>query len=139
MLRPIRYEYLVDMDARLRIVLAIGNPLVWWSSTLAVLAGLVALARRAITRTFSPDDPLVPIILGYVVMLLPWIPGTRIPYIYNYLPIYAFALLYLPLATTLPIEEEDLRRLILFDSWFYQESTVPGSGCTPPDPAPRCF
>ena len=26
-------------------------------------------------------------------MLLPWVPGTRIPYIYNYLPIYAFALL----------------------------------------------
>ena len=171
MLRPIRYEYLVDMDARLRIVLAIGNPLVWWSSTLAVLAGLVALARRAITKTFSPDDPLVPIILGYVVMLLPWIPGTRIPYIYNYLPIYAFALLalaywlvriwrgprlgpwlvvvfcalalavtllYLPLATTLPIAKEDLSRLILFDSWFHQEFPVPGSGCTPPDPAPRC-
>src|SRR3712207_3617338 len=93
MLRPIRYEYLVDADARLRVVLAIGNPLVWWSSTLAVLAGLVELARRAISRSFDLDDPLVPIVLGYVVMLLPWIPGTRIPYIYNYLPIYAFALL----------------------------------------------
>jgi len=171
MLRPIRYEYLVDADARLRVVLAIGNPLVWWSSTLAVLAGLAALVRRAITKTFSPDDPLVPIVLGYVVMLLPWVPGTRVPYIYNYLPIYAFALLalaywlvriwrgprlgpwlvvafcalalavtllYLPLATTLPIDQDDLMRLILFDSWFYQESPVPGSGCAPPDPAPRC-
>jgi dolichyl-phosphate-mannose--protein O-mannosyl transferase len=171
MLRPIRYEYLVDADARLRVVLAIGNPLVWWSSTLAVLAGLVELARRAISRSFDLDDPLVPIVLGYVVMLLPWVPGTRIPYIYNYLPIYAFALLalaywlvriwraprigpwlvvvftalalattlyYLPLATTLPIDQDDLMRRILFDSWFYSESPVPGSGCTPPDPAPRC-
>ena len=172
MLRPIRYEYLVDADARLRVVLAIGNPLVWWSSTLSVLAGLLALARRAITKRFSADDPLVPIVLGYVVLLLPWIPGTRIPYIYNYLPIYAFALLalaywlvriwrgprlgpwlvvvfaalalattlyYLPLATTFPIDQDDLMRRILFDSWFYQESPVPGSGCTPPDPAPDCF
>ena len=172
MLRPIRYEYLVDADARLRVVLAIGNPLVWWSSTLAVLAGLIDLARRAITRTLSADDPLVPIVLGYVVLLLPWVPGTRVPYIYNYLPMYAFALLalaywlvkiwrgpsfgpwlvvafsalalatallYLPLATTLPIDQDDLMRLILFDSWFYQESPVPGSGCTPPDPAPGCF
>lgn len=171
MLRPIRYEYLVDADAQLRVVLAIGNPLVWWSSTLAVLAGLFELARRAITKSFSADDPLVPIVLGYVVMLLPWIPGTRIPYIYNYLPIYAFALLalaywlvriwrgprlgpwivvafaalalattlyYLPLATTLPIDQDDLMRRILFDSWFYQEAPVPGSGCTPPDPAPGC-
>ena len=30
-------------------------------------------------------------------------------------------------------------RLILFDSWFYQEVPVSGSGCTPPDPAPGCF
>jgi dolichyl-phosphate-mannose--protein O-mannosyl transferase len=172
MLRPIRYAYLVDADAQLRVVVAIGNPLVWWSSTLAVLAGLVDLARRAITRTFSADDPLVPIVLGYVVMLLPWVPGTRIPYIYNYLPIYAFALLalaywlvriwhgprigpwlvvvfaalalattlyYLPLATTLPIDQDDLMRRILFDSWFYQQSPVSGSGCTPPDPSPQCF
>lgn len=172
MLRPIRYEYLVSPEGQLQVVLAIGNPLVWWASSLAVLAGLVELARRAVLRRFDPDDPLVPIVLGYVVMLLPWIPGTRIPYIYNYLPIYAFALLaltywlvriwrgpsfgpwlvvafavlalavtllYLPLATTYPIDQDDLTRLILFDSWFYQESPVPGSGCTPPDPAPRCF
>lgn len=172
MLRPIRYAYLVDADAQLRVVLAIGNPLVWWSSTLAVIAGLVELARRAITKSFDLDEPLVPIVLGYGVMLLPWVPGTRIPYIYNYLPIYAFALLalaywlvriwrgprvgpwlvvvfaalalattlyYLPLATTLPIDQDDLMRRILFDSWFYQESPVPGSECTQPDPAPRCF
>src|SRR3712207_3872231 len=171
MLRPIRYEYLVDADARLRVILAIGNPLVWWSSTLAVLAGLVELARRAISRSFDPDDPLVPIVLGYVVMLLPWIPGTRIPYIYNYLPIYAFALLalaywlvriwrgtrlgpwivvvfaalalattlfYLPLAPTHPKDQDDLMRPILFDSWFSQESPVPGSGCAQPDPSPQC-
>jgi dolichyl-phosphate-mannose--protein O-mannosyl transferase len=35
----------------------------------------------------------VPIMLGYVFLLLPWIPGTRIPYLYNYLPSYAFALM----------------------------------------------
>ena len=172
MLRPIRYTYLVDADAAIRVIVAIGNPLVWWSSTLAVLAGIVELARRAISRTFDLDDPLVPIILGYVVLLLPWIPGTRIPYIYNYLPMYAFALLalaywlvriwrgprigpwlvaafsvlaiavtfyYLPLATTYPIEQDALLRRILFDSWFFMESAVPGSECTPPDPAEGCF
>jgi len=171
MLRPIRYQYLVDTDAQLRVMVAIGNPLVWWSSTLAVLAGLFELARQAITRRLSLDEPLIPILLGYVLLLLPWIPGTRIPYIYNYLPIYAFALLalvywlvriwhgprfgpwivvaftlcalavtvfFLPLATTLPIDQDGLMQRIWFDSWFYQESPVPGSGCTPPDPAPRC-
>jgi dolichyl-phosphate-mannose-protein mannosyltransferase len=171
MLRPIRYEYLVDADANLRVMLAIGNPLVWWSSTLAVVAGLFEVARQAITRRLSLDEPLIPILLGYVLLLLPWIPGTRIPYIYNYLPMYAFALLaltywlvriwrggrfgswvvvafalaalaftiyFLPLATTYPIDQDAMMQRIWFDSWFYQENPVPGSGCEPPDPAPRC-
>ncbi len=172
MLRPIRYYYGVNGESQLQILLAIGNPLVWWGSTLAVLAGVFELARQAITRRLSLDEPLIPILLGYFVLLLPWIPGTRIPYIYNYLPMYAFALLalaywlvrvwrggrfgpwvvvafavgalattlfFLPLATTLPIDQDDFARRILFDSWFYQQNPVPGSGCTPPDPAPRCF
>jgi dolichyl-phosphate-mannose--protein O-mannosyl transferase len=46
-----------------------------------------------VARKPIADDPLVPILLGYVSLLLPWIPGTRIPYIYNYLPSYAFALM----------------------------------------------
>lgn len=171
MLRPIRYEYLLNADGQVQTILAIGNPLVWWASTLAVLAGLVELARRAILRRFDLDDPLVPIVLGYVLLLLPWIPGTRIPYIYNYLPMYAFAILalaywmvrvwrgprlgpwivtlftactlavtlyYLPLATALPIDQDDMMRRILFDSWFWQNEPVVGSGCEPPDPSPRC-
>ena len=171
MLRPIRYEYLVDADTNLRVLLAIGNPLVWWSSTLAVVAGLFELARQAITKRLSLDEPLIPILLGYVFLLLPWVPGTRIPYIYNYLPVYAFALLalaywlvriwrggrfgpwlvvafaagalaftlfFLPLATTLPIDQEGLLRRVWFDSWFYQQSPVAGSGCEPPNPASQC-
>jgi dolichyl-phosphate-mannose--protein O-mannosyl transferase len=93
MLRPIRYHFGVNPDGALRIVLAIGNPLVWWTSTLAVVAGLVEVARKAIARKPFADDPLVPIVLGYVFLLLPWVPGTRYPYIYNYLPIYPFAIL----------------------------------------------
>ena len=93
MLRPIRY-FLDPTEADgLRMVYAIGNPLLWWSSTLAVVAGLVEVARRLIARRPVADDPIVPIVLGYVLLMAPWVPGTRIPYIYNYLPPYAFALL----------------------------------------------
>jgi dolichyl-phosphate-mannose--protein O-mannosyl transferase len=93
MLRPIRYYYGVNPDDTLRVVLAIGNPLVWWSSTLAVVVGIVEVARKALARTLSADDPIVPIVLGYVFLMLPWVPGTRIPYIYNYLVPYSFAIL----------------------------------------------
>jgi dolichyl-phosphate-mannose--protein O-mannosyl transferase len=75
------------------VIVAIGNPVLWYGSTLAVVAGIVEAARRLVARKPIADDPLVPIVLGYVSLLLPWIPGTRIPYIYNYLPSYAFALM----------------------------------------------
>ncbi len=76
------------------VVLAVGNPLVWWASTCAVAAGIFELLwRRAVSGRPIVDHPLMPILLGYVSLLLPWVPGTRIPYIYNYLPAYPFAIL----------------------------------------------
>ncbi len=93
MLRPIRFFYGVNAEGKLQVVEEIGNPLIWWSSTLAVLAGVFDIARKAAAKKLSEDDPIIPIVLGYVCLLAPWIPGTRIPYIYNYLPIYPFAIL----------------------------------------------
>ena len=94
MLRTIRLSSLyATADGDLQVIVAIGNPVLWYSSTLAVVAGLVEAARRLVARKPIADDPLVPILLGYVFLLLPWIPGTRLPYIYNYLPSYTFALM----------------------------------------------
>jgi dolichyl-phosphate-mannose-protein mannosyltransferase len=94
MLRTIRLSSLFATAAGdLQVIAAIGNPVLWYGSTLAVVAGLVEAARRLVARKPIADDPLVPILLGYVFLLLPWIPGTRLPYIYNYLPSYAFALM----------------------------------------------
>jgi dolichyl-phosphate-mannose-protein mannosyltransferase len=94
MLRPIRVSPLyANAEGQLQVITAIGNPVLWYGSTLAVIAGLVEVARRLIARKPIMDDPLVPILLGYVFLLLPWVPSTRIPYIYNYLPSYAFALM----------------------------------------------
>jgi len=94
MLHPIRFWYGLSPETmEVRTISAIGNPILWWSSTLAVVAGLIELVRRLVLRRWVADDPLVSIMLGYVFLLVPWIPGTRIPYIYNYLPCYAFGLL----------------------------------------------
>ena len=62
-----------------QVVLAIGNPLIWWSSTLAVVVSIFEIARKAIARKLSADDPIIPIVLGYVFLLAPWVAGTRIP------------------------------------------------------------
>jgi dolichyl-phosphate-mannose-protein mannosyltransferase len=94
MLRGLRLSPLfATPEGQLQVISAIGNPVVWYGSTLAVVVGLFEVGRRLIARKPIVDDPLVPIVLGYVFLLLPWVPGTRIPYIYNYLPSYAFALM----------------------------------------------
>ena len=93
MLRPIRFFYGANPEGLFQVVVAIGNPLIWWSSTLAVLVSIFEIARKAVSRKLSADDPIIPIVLGYVLLLAPWVPGTRIPYLYNYLPIYPFAIL----------------------------------------------
>jgi dolichyl-phosphate-mannose-protein mannosyltransferase len=96
MLHPIRFFFGATATGEVRVISAIGNPLLWWSSTLAVIAAPLELARRWLVRGEPiADDPLVPALLGYVFLLVPWIPGTRLPYIYNYLPSYAFAILVL--------------------------------------------
>ena len=93
MLRPIRFFYGTNAEGLFQVIIAIGNPLIWWSSTLAVVVSIFEIARKAVTRKLSADDPIIPIVLGYVFLLAPWVAGTRIPYIYNYLPIYPFAIL----------------------------------------------
>jgi dolichyl-phosphate-mannose-protein mannosyltransferase len=93
MLRPIRFFYGTNAEGLYQVIVAIGNPLIWWSSTLAVVVSIFEIARKALARKLSADDPIIPIVLGYVFLLAPWVAGTRIPYIYNYLPIYPFAIL----------------------------------------------
>ncbi|MGI9050724.1 MAG: phospholipid carrier-dependent glycosyltransferase [Rubrobacteraceae bacterium] len=94
MLRPMGFYQSFTASGDQIIIMAIGNPLLWWSSTLAVAASLVELVYRgAILRKNIADHPLVPVLIGYVFLLLPWIPAPRIPFIYNYFPSYAFALL----------------------------------------------
>ena len=93
MLRPIRFYYGTNAEGLFQVIIAIGNPLIWWSSTLAVVVSIFEIARKAVTRKLSADDPIIPIVLGYVFLLAPWVAGTRILHIYNYLPIYPFAIL----------------------------------------------
>ena len=94
MTRPVLLFYQNQGAGRVATVFAVGNPLVWWASTCAVIASIGELWWcRVVRKTPIADHPLMPIVLGYVCLMLPWLPGTRIPYLYNYLPVYPFAIL----------------------------------------------
>ena len=149
MLRPIIFFHEADTEGRLLTIAAIGNPVLWWSSTIAVVLSLGELVRRkVVARKPVADHPLVPVVLGYVALLLPWVTGTRVAFLYHYLPSYAFALLtlvywlcrlwkyrpwmvvafatcvlvttlfFLPMTMALPMSPESLRQRAWLESWL---------------------
>ena len=149
MLQPVLFFYEDDGAGNVLSISAIGNPILWWSSTLAVVLSVAELVRRrVIAKRPIADHPLVPALLGYVALLLPWVPGTRVAFLYHYLPSYAFALLaltywlcqlwkrqpwivvafaacalattlfFLPMVLSLPMTPESLRERAWLESWL---------------------
>jgi dolichyl-phosphate-mannose-protein mannosyltransferase len=65
--RPVTY-FQESSEAGYRIMMAMGNPLVWWTSLAALgyLAGKIVRGRRS-------ADPAVVIVTGFAVLYLPWL------------------------------------------------------------------
>ena len=94
MLRPVLFSYDTNSRGEALVISAIGNPIIWWSSTVAVLFGLRELIlERFLFKKSIIDHPLAPLLLGYASFLLPWIGIARVQFIYHYLSAYGFALL----------------------------------------------
>ena len=86
MQRPIFYW--VDGGAR---VYLLGNPLIWWLSTAAVL--LVALGY--LLRKIPVDHIGVFLLTGYALNLLPFVGIQRVMFLYHYFTAFIFAVLLL--------------------------------------------
>jgi dolichyl-phosphate-mannose--protein O-mannosyl transferase len=95
----------------IRVVTTLGNPLIWWSASLAVVGSLGAVlwfgARHTLAqRREDPERPgagfwathgfsTLVVLVGYLAFLSPWVLTRRDPYIYHYLPCYALAVVLL--------------------------------------------
>ncbi|MBO6011656.1 MAG: phospholipid carrier-dependent glycosyltransferase [Oscillospiraceae bacterium] len=77
--RPILYYLEYMEDGRRSAFGAFGNPLVWWTGLLAIIAAAASLIRR------KRGEALF-IIIAYLAQLLPWVFVTRICFIYHYFP-----------------------------------------------------
>ena len=121
--RPIFLRRDVDpVTGAIEAMMALGNPLLWWASTLAVAGGLVVLARAGWRKVWdqlrageTASEPAgaagtdldyvlaVPhraglifgVLLAWAGPLAFWVPSLRDAYIYHYLPSYTFALVLL--------------------------------------------
>lgn len=95
----------------LRAMSTMGNPILWWSGTLAIAGSMLAMGREAVLaiRAKKAGQPVVAsagffgehrravglLLLLWVLPLLPWILTRRDSYIYHYLPCYGFILVLL--------------------------------------------
>ncbi len=76
---------------------AMGNPLLWWMTTAAIVAiGITLLLRlwnRLFGRGFGDSFVLVTMIVGYGANLIPWMGISRCAFIYHYMGSSVFATL----------------------------------------------
>lgn len=103
-LKPIPMRY-AEADGMVRSMTSMGNPLLWWAGSLAVLATLGALLRvaaeraRAFVQARATPLSTIGALAGaelwclalWAVPVLPWVLSRRDSYIYHYLPAYGFA------------------------------------------------
>lgn len=92
MKRPVLMFYETDSQGLIRLITALGNPLLWWSSTIATVLSGLAFIYRFIKRKNLLDWPVTPLLIGYAAFMLPWVPIHRVMFLYHYLPAYIFAL-----------------------------------------------
>ncbi|HEY4188338.1 MAG TPA: phospholipid carrier-dependent glycosyltransferase [Polyangia bacterium] len=117
-LRPIFLRRDIDpVDGSIHALLTLGNPLLWWASTLAVVAATVVVVRTGRRRLWQQllgarvdagptggtdvlavqdrAGLLFGLLMAWAAPLAFWVPSLRDAYLYHYLPSYTFALVLL--------------------------------------------
>jgi dolichyl-phosphate-mannose--protein O-mannosyl transferase len=102
--RPITLRYELVDGGMVRVLTTLGNPLLWWSSTLVIFGTLGRLAWLGL-RGLRAREPLPELVARlwpwllpgafWLAFLSPWVLTARDSYIYHYLPCYAGGLLLL--------------------------------------------
>ena len=71
----------------------LGNPVIWWSSTIAIILALLSIIRNT---KYEIRNTIIPVLLGgYFLNLLPFIGVKRVMFLYHYLTALIFAILIL--------------------------------------------
>jgi dolichyl-phosphate-mannose--protein O-mannosyl transferase len=116
---PIHLRHDTDADGAITVLMTLGNPLLWWGSSAAVLGAVQVLVATGPRRLWgllqegasrlvgppssaaAPED-LTPraaaffwVFLAWLGPVAFWFPSLRDSYIYHYLPSYTFALVLL--------------------------------------------
>jgi len=105
MLKPL-WLYSNSLNGSVSTIVLMGNPLIWWSA-LPALIGIGAAAVMARARKKGTADSFVAlfILVPYLLLWLPYVPITRILFIYHYLANVPFLVLAVTYWLHLPFEQ----------------------------------
>ncbi len=100
MWRPIAYFYeKTNHETTIYDVHAMGNPILWWLSTIAILLIIALLAVRLFLGEIKQypvnynSGIAVYLVVNYAANFLPWIKVSRCTFLYHYMGAYVFAIL----------------------------------------------
>jgi dolichyl-phosphate-mannose-protein mannosyltransferase len=107
--RPITLRFDILADGRVRSMTTLGNPLLWWASTVAIGSSVLRLLgpvkgwvsscvgqRRLVelrAHWGSELRPVATLLLFWSLLIAPWVISNRDSYIYHYLPAFGFAII----------------------------------------------
>jgi dolichyl-phosphate-mannose-protein mannosyltransferase len=95
MARPVLFIYDAVGSGTSQIITTLGNPYLWWGSTIAMITALGAVIWGVIKNgvRVGMRHPLIPVVIGYAATWLPWLAIGRVLFLYHYFASYGFALL----------------------------------------------
>ena len=101
LIRPVWFYYENTSSGQIVGVAGLGNPVVWWGSTVVLVYTVEVILYTLIFRGRSgsqiiPREQLAPVVYllaGWAVFYLPWILIDRVAFIYYYMASYLCALL----------------------------------------------
>ncbi|MFY9484288.1 MAG: phospholipid carrier-dependent glycosyltransferase [Patescibacteria group bacterium] len=94
MVKPIHF-WNEEHNGKKQAIIALGNPIIWWGSTIAVVGTIGWLAIQLVRRRRKAKLPLGLTVAtaSFLVLLVPWFFIKRGLFIFHYLSAFAFAVL----------------------------------------------
>ncbi len=107
LLRPVWFYYNNDIPKTISGIIAIGNPALWWSASVAIVINLIFNHKWQ-------DSRLSGLAFGWAAFFLPWGMVQRVLFLYHYLFPSVFALCILSFFLWQMLQKERYRLLALF-------------------------
>ncbi len=119
MKRPIWYYSGTVSEGVKEGISAFGNPLVWW-------LGIPAFFYMLYTAITKKDKRALFLVIAYLSQLIPWIPITRLTFIYHYFPCVPFIVMMLGYSIYLIYEEakDKDKKKVIYGAFAYSALVI---------------